>query len=236
MRKWFAKIGMGMLVSLLSIFLLTGCTEEEVNQFLTIVLSENSSGWEEGQYQSGAMTDSAATEDFWVDNPEDASEEDFNEEEFLLSPEEISSAEAESDETEDLRESKPNTGDLNAPEGPGAHLDEYGTYTGMEEVAEYLRYYGDLPENFMTKKEAESLGWTGGSLEDFAPGMCIGGDRFGNYEKLLPAKKGRVYYECDIDTLGAEKRGAKRIVYSNDGLIYYTEDHYESFRLLYGEE
>ena len=66
--------------------------------------------------------------------------------------------------------------------------------------------------------------------------QCIGGDRFGNYEGLLPDAPGREYHECDIDTLHAASRGAKRIVYSNDGLIYYTEDHYESFILLYGEE
>ena len=62
------------------------------------------------------------------------------------------------------------------------------------------------------------------------------GDYFGNYEGLLPEKKGRKYTECDIDTLGAKSRGAKRIIFSNDGLIYYTDDHYESFELLYGEE
>ena len=88
----------------------------------------------------------------------------------------------------------------------------------------------------MTKKDAQQLGWEGGSLEKFAPGMCIGGDRFGNYEGLLPDAPGRSWTECDIDTLGAKSRGAKRIVFSNDGLIYYTEDHYESFTLLYGEE
>ena len=60
--------------------------------------------------------------------------------------------------------------------------------------------------------------------------------RFGNYEGLLPEADGRTYTECDIDTLGADSRGAKRIVFSNDGLIYYTEDHYETFELLYGEE
>ena len=59
---------------------------------------------------------------------------------------------------------------------------------------------------------------------------------FGNREGLLPEAKGRVYYECDIGTLGAESRGASRIVFSNDGLIYFTRDHYESFELLYGEE
>lgn len=115
-------------------------------------------------------------------------------------------------------------------------LDEDGVYTTKEDVALYIHTYGRLPDNFITKKEAEKLGWPGGSLEPYAPGMCIGGSRFGNYEKLLPEADGRTYTECDIDTLGAEKRGAKRIVFSNDGLIYYTEDHYESFELLYGEE
>lgn len=121
---------------------------------------------------------------------------------------------------------------------PGAgesSLEEDGSYTSKEDVALYIHLYGHLPSNFITKKEAEKLGWKGGSLEPFAPGKCIGGSRFGNYEELLPQKKGRSYTECDIDTLGADKRGAKRIVFSNDGLIYYTEDHYESFELLYGE-
>lgn len=115
-------------------------------------------------------------------------------------------------------------------------LAEDGIYSSKDDVAKYLYLYGHLPSNFITKKEAEKLGWQGGSLEPFAPGMCIGGNRFGNYEGLLPEKDGRFYTECDIDTLGADKRGAKRIVFSNDGLIYYTEDHYESFELLYGDE
>ena len=83
----------------------------------------------------------------------------------------------------------------------------------------------------MTKKEAQALGWQGGSLEDFAPGMCIGGDYFGNYEGLLP--KNQKYKECDIDTLGKKSRGPKRIIYAEDGSIYYTDDHYESFEQLY---
>lgn len=114
--------------------------------------------------------------------------------------------------------------------------DEDGSYTSKEDVACYIYLYGHLPPNFITKKEAEKLGWPGGSLEPYAPGMCIGGSRFGNYEGLLPEKEGRTYTECDIDTLGADKRGAKRIVFSNDGLIYYTEDHYETFELLYGDD
>lgn len=115
-------------------------------------------------------------------------------------------------------------------------LPEDGSYTSKEDVALYIHLYGHLPGNFITKKEAEALGWTGGSLEPYAPAKCIGGSRFGNYEGLLPAADGRKYTECDIDTLGKSSRGAKRIVFSNDGLIYYTADHYQSFELLYGEE
>ena len=98
----------------------------------------------------------------------------------------------------------------------------------------YLHQYGELPTNFITKSQARALGWPGGDLRPYAPDKCIGGDRFGNYEGLLPKKSGRVYYECDIDTLGASSRGPKRIVYSNDGLIFYTSNHYESFEQLYG--
>lgn len=115
-------------------------------------------------------------------------------------------------------------------------LEEGGVYTAAADVALYIHTYNHLPDNFITKQEARDLGWTGGSLEPYAPGMCIGGDYFGNYEGLLPKQKGRTYTECDINTLGARSRGAERIIFSNDGLIYYTDDHYESFTLLYGEE
>ena len=111
---------------------------------------------------------------------------------------------------------------------------EEGYYTTKEDVAAYLVKFHKLPPNFITKKQAQALGWPGGDLRPYAKDRCIGGDRFGNYEGLLPKKSGRTYYECDIDTLGAASRGPKRIVYSNDGLIYYTPDHYESFELLEG--
>lgn len=116
----------------------------------------------------------------------------------------------------------------------GEYLPEDGVYTIKEDISRYLHEYGQLPQNFITKAAARELGWNGGSLEPYAPGLCIGGDPFGNYEGLLPEDAERKYYECDVDTLGADSRGAKRIVYSNDGLIYYTEDHYASFTLLYG--
>ncbi|MBQ2567213.1 MAG: ribonuclease [Clostridia bacterium] len=115
-------------------------------------------------------------------------------------------------------------------------IDKNGSYTSKDDVALYIHTYGELPKNFITKKEAERLGWDGGPLEPYAPGKSIGGSYFGNYEGKLPKKKGRTYYECDIDTKGKRSRGPKRIVYSTDGLIYYTPDHYETFELLYGEE
>ena len=117
-----------------------------------------------------------------------------------------------------------------------AALPEDGWFYSAELVSLYLQTYGHLPDNFITKDEARKLGWEGSSVEEYAPGYAIGGDKFGNREGLLPVAKGRQYYECDIDTDGKDSRGAKRIVFSNDGLIYYTDDHYGSFTLLYGEE
>ena len=127
-------------------------------------------------------------------------------------------------------------GEADGGEDQTARPDEDGSYDSKEDVALYIHIYGKLPPNYMTKAEAKELGWEGGSLEQYAPGKCIGGDRFGNYEGLLPKAEGRTYTECDIGTLGQSSRGAKRIVFSNDGLVYYTGDHYESFTLLYGEE
>lgn len=120
-------------------------------------------------------------------------------------------------------------------DAPAEELEEDGVYTSRDDVALYIHLYGCLPSNFVTKSEAGKAGWEGGSLEPYLPGMCIGGDRFGNREGLLPDAPGRSWTECDINTLGAESRGAERIVFSNDGLIYYTGDHYESFQLLYGD-
>ncbi len=123
-----------------------------------------------------------------------------------------------------------------APDKTPCPVSEDGQYWTKDEVALYIHLYGHLPKNYITKSKAQELGWSGGSLEPYAPGCSIGGGYFGNYEGLLPNKKGRKYTECDIDTRGAKSRGAKRIVFSNDGLIYYTDDHYESFTLLYGED
>ena len=124
-----------------------------------------------------------------------------------------------------------------APTEADPWLPEDGQYDDKDNVALYIHLYGKLPSNFLSKSKARSqYGWEYGPLDALAPGMAIGGSQFGNNEGLLPDAKGRTWTECDIDTVGKDSRGAKRIVFSNDGLIYYTEDHYETFELLYGEE
>lgn len=182
-KKHFHKLISFLLLSILSLSLLTGCSSEDIELAADVVTAVLETEFEE----------------------ETHSETSFN---------------YESEESEDFSE-----------------IAEDGSYTSKEEVAAYLMIYGHLPSNFITKKEAKKLGWISseGNLEEVAPGMSIGGDYFGNYEGLLPESNDRDYYECDIDSDGTY-RNSKRIVFSNDGLIYYTEDHYESFELLYGEE
>ncbi|GAA0357110.1 ribonuclease domain-containing protein [Alkalibacterium iburiense] len=116
-------------------------------------------------------------------------------------------------------------------------LDPDGYYSSEEEVALYLDTYGELPYNYVTKEEARELGWVAseGNLWEVTDEYLIGGDRFGNREGLLPEESGRQYFEADVNYEGGY-RGAERLVYSNDGLIYYTDDHYDSFTLLYGED
>ena len=137
-------------------------------------------------------------------------------------------------EDTDEDEEVPEVTEEAAEEDAGLTVSEDGEYTSKEEVALYIHLYNHLPGNYITKSEAQDLGWDSskGNLNKVAPGKSIGGDKFGNREGLLPKKEGRVYYECDIDYKKGS-RNAKRIVFSNDGLIYYTEDHYESYELLY---
>lgn len=203
---------------IMSVFLLTGCSPE-AEELATDVLT--------------AIAESEYTEEAEVITQEDT--------ELPV----IENTDTEQEENEVLVEEDASTAEETVVEEPAtetpaveeATIDENGTYTSKDDVAAYLHEYGHLPSNFITKKEAKKLGWVSseGNLGEVAPGMSIGGDYFGNYEGNLPEAKGRDYYECDIDSDGGY-RGAKRIVFSNDGLIYYTEDHYETFELLYGEE
>ena len=113
-------------------------------------------------------------------------------------------------------------------------VEKDGSYTTPEDVAEYIHTFGTLPKNFITKSDAKALGWDSskGNLWDVAEGKSIGGDYFGNYEGLLPKADGRKYTECDVNYSGGY-RGSERIIFSNDGLIFYTNDHYKTFTQLY---
>lgn len=114
------------------------------------------------------------------------------------------------------------------------YISEDGEYTYYADVAEYLHTYEHLPKNYITKDEALDAGWVSdeGNLWDVTERKCIGGDRFGNREGRLPDAPGRIWYECDVNYSGGF-RGGDRVVYSNDGLIYYTADHYNTFTQLY---
>lgn len=105
---------------------------------------------------------------------------------------------------------------------------ENGEYCTVDEVAAYIKEYHKLPSNYITKKEAQSLGWHGGPLKKYAPGKSIGGDRFTNRQHVLPDSDDK-YIECDINANGTS-RGAERIVYNTgDFKVYYTDDHYNTF-------
>ena len=115
---------------------------------------------------------------------------------------------------------------------PVISREEY--YYDLSHVVLYIDAYDCLPENYITKSEAKALGWSGGSVEVYKEGAAIGGDTFGNREKLLPT--GITYTECDLDTYGADSRGPCRLVFGKeDGeyRYYYTADHYSSFSEVY---
>lgn len=60
------------------------------------------------------------------------------------------------------------------------------------------------------------------------------GITFGNYEGLLPKRPRGYYREYTVPTPGSSDRGARRIVAGEDGIMYYSGDHYRSFRRIGG--
>ena len=204
MKKWFSKWALALMATLMVLTGLAGCSSKDVETALDVAIEV---------IEVAESLEAMETETQISSGSEQTSEQ--------TEAQTTSEAETEAIETED----------------EAAVIDEDGHYTSKEEVALYLYTYGKLPSNFITKKEAENLGWKkkdgeAGQLHVVAPGMSIGGSSFGNYEGLLPEEKGRKYFECDINYVKGN-RGAERLVYSNDGLIFYTGDHYESFEQLY---
>ena len=121
-------------------------------------------------------------------------------------------------------------------------LEEEGSYNDMEDVAAYIYKYHHLPSNYVDKGTASLAGWEGGPVRNVIPGASIGGDRFYGdrfFEEYssspLPRATGRFYRECDVNSDMIFERGFERLLYSNDGLVYYTPDHYKTFRLIYGQ-
>ena len=220
--------------SMLFSFVLTGCSEKEIETAADIALSVLESLEDEG-------TSSAASSQI-SSSEESSKSSSVSSEPASLPPASVSSsapsssASAEVPVSSSTAPAEPENENVPAEDSQLAPpaIEEDGWYSTKDEVALYIHTYDKLPENFLTKKEAGNLGWVSskGNLWDVAPGMSIGGDSFGNREGLLPKKNGRKWYECDINYEGGY-RGAERILFSNDGLIYYTDDHYESFEQLY---
>ncbi len=209
MKKWFSKWALALLATLMVLTGLVGCSSKDVETALDVAIEvmEVVESLEAMETETQTTSESVETETQTTSEPVET--------EVQVTLE---------SESQEMSEDVPT-------------IDEDGHYTSKEEVALYLHMYGKLPSNFITKKEAEDLGWKkkdgeAGQLHVVAPGMSIGGSSFGNYEGLLPEKKGRKYFECDINYVKGN-RGAERLVYSNDGLIFYTGDHYESFEQLY---
>ena len=208
--------------------------EDDASSQFGIVTDKPSEG--EESKQTGDATEQPANESRASDNESRPQKEDAT---SLVvdesNPAKDETAKPAQDEKSGTEETQKQDGYGTADDAPdisdtATYIDPDGTYDSKDDVALYLHTYGHLPKNYITKKQAKELGWSGGSLKEYAPGKCIGGDYFGNYEELLPDAD---YHECDIGTLGKKSRGAKRIIWDDDGNIYYTGDHYKSFEKLY---
>ena len=222
MTKWLRKASWLILALALALSTLTACSGEDVGEILDIaieVLDAIETAEDDAQIQdietSESKSDAQITEN---STTEDASSEETT---------------SEASATTEVSKEDP----TQATEDQEPKLDPDGWYSTKEEVALYIHLYGKLPGNYITKNKAKDLGWESskGNLWDVAHGKSIGGDRYYNNDDQLPEVKGRKYYECDINYNGGY-RGGERIVFSNDGLIYYTGNHYNSFELLYGGE
>lgn len=114
---------------------------------------------------------------------------------------------------------------------PSKYSQEIDDLTKEEIVVAYIKEHNKLPEYYITKREALRLGWQAskGNLCDVAKDKAIGGDIFTNREKQLPAERKRKWYEADLN-YHCGRRGADRVVFSNDGLIFVTFNHYKTFQ------
>jgi len=120
-----------------------------------------------------------------------------------------------------------NSGEINSSVSKNTeNIDEL---TNENKVINYVKATRRLPDYYVTKSEAKKNGWvpSKGNLCEVLPGKAIGGDRFSNREKQLPGKE--QYYEADVN-YNCGNRNADRIVFTENGEVYLTKDHYKSFQ------
>ncbi len=101
----------------------------------------------------------------------------------------------------------------------------------------WMYYLNELPDYYITKTEAYEMGWNNlkGNLAKVAPNHMIFGGVYKNKNKVLPDREGRIWYEADINYTNGY-RNRQRVVFSNDGLIFATYDHYDTFIEVIGED
>ncbi|RWR03629.1 hypothetical protein ED28_01180 [[Pantoea] beijingensis] len=114
---------------------------------------------------------------------------------------------------------------------PQQQRETIATLTQQQRVARYLQQHQQLPDYYLTKNQARRQGWdpAKGNLCSLLPGKAIGGDRFSNREGLLPVQRGRIWFEADVN-YQCGHRNADRLLYSSDGLIFVSTDHYRSVK------
>ena len=107
---------------------------------------------------------------------------------------------------------------------------ETATNKGDQGADAYLFFLHRLPPEYVTKDEEKNAGWKNkkGNLDTVLPGKSIGGDIYRNDDRKLPHKNGRTWYEADINYTGGY-RNHDRVLYSDDGLIFITYDHYHTY-------
>lgn len=237
--RWFAAF----IAVLIAVFSFSGCSSDEViDTTLSVLDAVLSDSEESASSEQFAPSESANAPPQSSEEPSSIDDGTINRSEpsslvsSESSPPPSSSSEAVptvSKAPESSSESS-SSKEIEEDSSEDPAIDEDGWYSTKDEVALYLHTFGKLPGNYLTKKEASALGWDSkkGNLWDVAEGMSIGGDTFGNREGLLPSAKGRKWFECDINYEGGF-RGAERILFSSDGLIFYTDDHYQSYTQLY---
>ena len=112
----------------------------------------------------------------------------------------------------------------------------YATELGTMGADWWLYHLKELPDYYIFEDDAKALGWVNvlGNFDKVAPGKMMYKE-FENRDGILPEKKNRLWYEADINYKGGY-RNKQRVVFSNDGLVFVTYDHYKTFMELIGEE